>query len=125
VTLFRTTFDTDDSRFTPSFLFRQSLVKAAKTARAITIRGATDSLTRTDASERIAKARAENARKYLIANGVDPAKLKSSFIAAGGFVADNSTPAGRSKNRRVDIEVIKQDKAIVSVSGQPHTGAAQ
>jgi outer membrane protein OmpA-like peptidoglycan-associated protein len=125
VVLFRTTFDNDDSRFAPSLMFRRALLKAAQTGQAISIRGATDSANRTLGSERIAKERAENVRKYLVANGIDPAKLKSSFVAAGGFIADNSTSDGRSKNRRVEIEVLKQGKSKNTSNGHPTAGAAK
>ena len=32
----------------------------------------------------------------------------------GGFVADNSTPEGRAKNRRVDIELVNTKLAKLS-----------
>lgn len=105
--MFRSFFANGDTQFKPSPYFQQALVKAAIDGHSIAICGATDARLRTPASEAIARLRAESARKFLVDKGVDPAKVKTKFLAAGGFIADNSAPAGRMKNRRVDIEVIK------------------
>lgn len=111
VVLFRSFFGNGDAQFVPSPFFQRALVKAAMEGQSIDIWGATDARVKTPASEAIARQRAEAARNFLVAKGVDPAKVKTNFLAAGGFVADNSVPEGRMKNRRVDIEVIKPANA--------------
>ncbi|WLI91073.1 OmpA family protein [Massilia sp. R2A-15] len=105
VVLFRSFFSNGDAQFVPSPVFQQALVKAAMEGQSIAIWGATDARVKTPASEAIARQRAKAARNFLVGNGVDPAKVRTHFLAAGGFVADNSVPEGRMKNRRVDIEV--------------------
>lgn len=111
VVLFRSFFANGDAQFVPSLFFQRALVKAAMEGQSIAIWGATDARVKTPASETIARQRAEAARSFLVAQGVDPAKVKTNFLAAGGFVADNSAPEGRMKNRRVDIEVTKSVNA--------------
>ncbi len=70
------------------------------------MRGYTDSPVIDDANRKIALARALAARQYLIAQGVDPKKIRAYYKSAGGFIADNGTQEGRAKNRRVDIEIV-------------------
>lgn len=69
----------------------------------VRIIGHTDS-TGTDAlNDRLSVERAESARQYLTARGVDP---RSVVIAGRGErepIADNSSEAGRARNRRVEI----------------------
>ena len=53
-------------------------------------------------------------RRPLIGQGVDAKKIRAFYNSAGGFVADNSTPEGRAKNRRVDIELVNTKLAKLS-----------
>ncbi len=104
---FRITFAEDDATFLPSPAFRQALLRAAGSSQVVSILGASDSATTTAKSETAAATRAENVSTFLIANGIDPSKLKSTSVPSGAFIADNSTTAGKSMNRRVDIQIIK------------------
>jgi chemotaxis protein MotB len=55
----------------------------------------------------LSSARAATVVRYFIeAQGFDPAKLTAMSAAEFRPIADNSTPEGRSKNRRIDIYVI-------------------
>jgi outer membrane protein OmpA-like peptidoglycan-associated protein len=90
------------------------LVPAAKAADRITVRGFTDSPVIDEHNTRIALARALAARQYLIEQGVDAKKIRAFYNSAGGFVADNNTPEGRAKNRRVDIELVNTKLAKLS-----------
>jgi len=42
-------------------------------------------------------------KRLLIAQGVDPARIRLFARSAGAFVADNRTAEGRAQNRRVEI----------------------
>ena len=64
----------------------------------------TDSWTDNPADRSIAQSRAVRAREFLLANGIDAGKIRTTFQASGGYLADNATPAGRALNRRVEIE---------------------
>jgi outer membrane protein OmpA-like peptidoglycan-associated protein len=47
--------------------------------------------------------RAQSARNYLVARGVDPARIAIAGRGEREPIADNSTEAGRARNRRVEI----------------------
>jgi outer membrane protein OmpA-like peptidoglycan-associated protein len=81
------------------------LSDAARTAQLIVIRGRTDGRTDTAGEARVAKARAEAVRSYLVAQGIDTARIRATYQATGDFIADNQTEAGRALNRRAEIEV--------------------
>lgn len=44
-------------------------------------------------------------RDYLVAAGVDPARIRATYQPIGDHVADNSSDSGRGLNRRVEIEL--------------------
>lgn len=73
----------------------------------VTVEGHTDSFGGDDANIKLSKVRAEAVRTYLLANMSD---RKSDTIAAEGFgetrpIANNETPEGRTKNRRIDLMI--------------------
>ena len=105
-TIYRVRFGFAQADFTLSEEAKATLLPAARAARLINVRGRTDSAVADEANERIARARAEAARAFLIANGVEASRIRTFAQAAGGFVAPNNTEEGRAKNRRVEIELI-------------------
>ena len=84
-----------------------ALVEEAKTAPLVVLRGRTDGTTDSSAESRIAQARANAVRDYLIAAGVDAARIRTTHQPSGDHLADNRNPQGRSLNRRVEIEVYR------------------
>ncbi|MCV2438576.1 OmpA family protein [Paucibacter sp. DJ2R-2] len=84
-----------------------ALVEAAKAAPLVVIRGRTDGSSATPAEIRIASGRAKAAFDFLVAAGVQPDRIRSTYQANGDHAADNSTPEGRSRNRRVEIEIYR------------------
>ena len=78
----------------------------AKGAALVTIRGRTSTNRPSAQDESLALARAISARTYLIAHGVSPLKITLNYASAADFIADNSTPAGRLQNQRVEIDII-------------------
>ena len=45
-------------------------------------------------------------KRFLVAQGIAPAKIRLFVRSAGAFVADNSTSVGRARNRRVEIQFV-------------------
>lgn len=73
----------------------------------IRIEGHTDSQGAAKANQRLSQRRVDSVKKYL----VDHHGLSSAQLIAIGYgeqrsIADNTTPAGRSKNRRVEFKVL-------------------
>jgi outer membrane protein OmpA-like peptidoglycan-associated protein len=46
-------------------------------------------------------------RDYLVAAGVDPARIRATYQPAGDHVAENASASGRGLNRRVEIELYR------------------
>ena len=84
-----------------------ALVEEAKVAPLVLLRGRTDGTADSSAESRIAQARANAVRDYLVASGVDPTRIRTTHQPSGDHLADNRTPQGRSLNRRVEIEVYR------------------
>jgi outer membrane protein OmpA-like peptidoglycan-associated protein len=102
--VFRVTEDFAKTDFKPSDEVKKSILAAAAQADAIEIRGRTDSEIVNPADRKIAIERANNARLFLISNGIASKKIRVTYLSAQGFVADNSTAEGKAQNRRVELE---------------------
>ena len=82
---------------------RLRLVEAAKSASLITLYCRGDRRTQSATASKAMLRRGVHVKRYLVAQGVDPARIRIFVRSTGGFVADNATLAGRAKNRRVEI----------------------
>ncbi|MFD0666140.1 OmpA family protein [Ramlibacter sp. MAHUQ-53] len=69
----------------------------------VRIIGHTDSTGGDAFNERLSVQRAEAARDYLVARGVNPRQVQVAGRGEREPVADNGTEAGRARNRRVEI----------------------
>ncbi|MBX7183919.1 MAG: OmpA family protein [Vicinamibacteria bacterium] len=69
----------------------------------VEIRGHTDSVGGDAANLTLSEARAAAVRTWLVSHGVDGARIASRGYGKTQPVADNSTDAGRAKNRRVEL----------------------
>lgn len=84
-----------------------ALVEEAKTAPLVVLRGRTDGTSDSSVESRIAQTRANAVRDYLVAAGVDPARIRTTHQPSGDYLADNNSQRGRNLNRRVEIEVYR------------------
>lgn len=71
------------------------------------ITGFTDNFGTKESNLQVSVKRAENVAKYLTKKGIDKTRLLYTGSGALYPVADNTSPDGREKNRRVEIELIK------------------
>lgn len=76
---------------------------AAASDRHVLVEGHTDSTGRADFNLKLSQLRAESVKSVLVANGVSPERIEVHGYGATKPVASNSTPSGRSQNRRVEI----------------------
>ena len=67
------------------------------------IRGYTDSTGNASYNQTLSVNRAQSVATYLSQHGVQPNRLQAEGFGASSPIADNSTAAGREKNRRVEI----------------------
>ena len=71
----------------------------------LTIEGHTDSTGTEAFNQTLSEKRADNVRDYLVAQGLPATSISAQGLGESSPVADNSTAAGRQKNRRVEIVV--------------------
>ena len=107
-------FDTGRAALKPNFApilnqFASSLNQHPVTT--ITIIGHTDSTGSDAINNPLSVQRANAARDYLVSRGVAGARIGSDGRGAREPIGDNNTPAGRDKNRRVEIFVAEQTAA--------------
>jgi outer membrane protein OmpA-like peptidoglycan-associated protein len=55
----------------------------------------------------LSRKRAASVKAFLISQGVSPERVKIEYYGITRPVASNDTTEGRNKNRRVDIEIVK------------------
>ena len=107
--VFTVRFDFGSTRFVIPTDVAATLVEDAKASPLVMLRGRTDGTSDAPAESRIARDRAAAVRDYLVAAGVDPARIRATYQPAGDHVADNVSAGGRGLNRRVEIEL---DRAL-------------
>ncbi len=105
--VFTVRFDFGSTRFVIPTDVAATLVEDAKASPLVMLRGRTDGTTDAPAESRIARNRAAAVRDYLVAAGVDPARIRATYQPAGDHVADNVSAGGRGLNRRVEIELYR------------------
>ena len=105
--VFTVRFDFGSTRVVIPTDVAATLVEDAKASPLVMLRGRTDGTSDAPAESRIARDRAAAVRDYLVAAGVDPARIRATYQPAGDHVADNVSAGGRGLNRRVEIEVYR------------------
>ena len=73
------------------------------------VEGHTDSVGRESTNQRLSDSRANAVKDYLTANGVDQFRLSSRGYGESNPIASNRTRAGRAQNRRVEINLVKDN----------------
>ncbi|MFS2018380.1 OmpA family protein [Massilia sp. CT11-108] len=101
-------FDTNRSDIKPNF--RPILDRFAQTlnenpATNVTIIGHTDNTGSDQINQPLSLDRAAHTRDYLTARGINPARITVEGRASREPIANNDDPAGRARNRRVEIYV--------------------
>jgi len=103
------TFDTDRSDVRSSFypvLDSVVLVLEKFNQTNVRVSGHTDSTGSQEHNQALSLQRARSVTAYLESRGVAPLRIESVGYGEDRPVADNATAAGRSQNRRVEIEIL-------------------
>lgn len=103
--VFRVTHDYAKTEFKPSDAMKDKILSASRTGNSIEVKGRTDAFHTNDGDRKIAIERANNARRFLVENGIENKKIQTTFLSARDYIADNTTAEGRALNRRVEIKV--------------------
>jgi len=105
--VFTVRFDFGSTRVVIPADVAATVVEDAKASPLVMLRGRTDGTSDAPAESRIARDRAAAVRDYLVAAGVDPARIRATYQPTGDHVADNASAGGRGLNRRVEIEMYR------------------
>ncbi len=103
-------FAVDDHRLSP--LAQRKLLDLVRTMKRyprlkLEIRGYTDATASMEYNLNLSLRRAAAVRKFMAAYGIPPTRLKLAALSEQDPIADNSTPEGRAKNRRVEFRIIR------------------
>ncbi len=71
----------------------------------VEVQGHTDNVGKYESNKTLSHKRAEAVEKYLENKGINADKIKGMGYGSDRPIADNKTPAGRAKNRRVEFNV--------------------
>ena len=74
----------------------------------VSLEGYTDSIGSDAYNQTLSEKRAEAVKDYLVAHGVNAARIQASGHGKSNPVASNKTPAGRAENRRVEMLILSQ-----------------
>jgi OmpA-OmpF porin, OOP family len=74
----------------------------------IKIEGHTDNMGEVEKNLRISRERAEAVKTYLTENGIEANRIATAGFGMSKPIADNGTPEGKAKNRRIEAFVVKK-----------------
>lgn len=77
-----------------------------KTAVTIEIAGHTDNVGSDDDNKKLSQQRADAVKNYLIQKGIVASRMKTQGFGSLQPIADNSTEAGKQKNRRTELKIM-------------------
>jgi len=70
----------------------------------LTVEGHTDNTGKADANKKLSQKRADSVKEYLAGKGVDASRITAIGYGSEKPIDTNKTPAGRAKNRRVELK---------------------
>ncbi|MBF0272363.1 MAG: OmpA family protein [Magnetococcales bacterium] len=100
-------FKSDKDQIEPvSFPLLDSVVTVLKNNPSVKVevQGHTDSTGTAVRNDKLSKARAQSVKKYLVGKGIAANRLTTAGFGPSKPIATNDNPAGRAKNRRVELK---------------------
>jgi outer membrane protein OmpA-like peptidoglycan-associated protein len=77
----------------------------------VRIEGHTDNVGRDDRNLDLSQRRAESVKRWLVEHGIEESRLTAEGLGETRPIADNTTPAGRQTNRRVEFHLVQNTSA--------------
>lgn len=71
------------------------------------INGYTDNVGKAAANQKLSQNRANAIRDYLVSKSIDTTRMNAKGFGSKNPIADNKTPEGRQRNRRVEFVIVK------------------
>jgi len=75
----------------------------------IRITGHTDNVGDRDSNAKLSQARADAVKQYLVDKGVAADRIETRGAGPDEPIADNDTPAGQQKNRRIEFKLLERE----------------
>ncbi|HFQ89547.1 MAG TPA: OmpA family protein [Desulfobulbus sp.] len=88
------------------------------------VAGYTDNIGDAARNLKVSEARARRVLNYLVSKGIAPDRLVARGYGEADPVADNSTPAGRARNRRVELHILPATAATPPAAAPAEAPAA-
>lgn len=98
------------------------VIKDNPQIRKISVEGHTDSDGSLKYNQSLSERRAAAVMQYLVDHGVPQERLASQGFGESKAIADNATPEGKEKNRRVEFIILAQDQVKKTFEIDPKTG---
>ncbi len=73
----------------------------------VLFRGHTDNTGSVDGNNKLSASRALAVKAKLVEKGIDASRVSTKGMGSVEPIADNATPEGRAKNRRIDVSIVK------------------
>lgn len=89
----------------------------------MTVEGHTDDVGTDKHNDELSQGRAESVMAYLVKRGVAPERLEAKGFGERRPIADNGSAEGRSKNRRVELHILKSKGQPEAPGAKPETPA--
>jgi outer membrane protein OmpA-like peptidoglycan-associated protein len=99
-----------------------SVIKENPQIRRLSIEGHTDADGSDKYNQKLSEGRAKSVKDYLVEHGIDEGMLDSKGLGESKPIADNETPEGKEKNRRVEFMITAQDEVKEVYEVDPKTG---
>ena len=114
-------FDHHDLRPDAVAALNELISKLASSSRVsrVTVVGHTDSIGSVAYNQKLSERRAESARSYLVAHGIDADQIDIRGEGELNPTFPNDTRANRQKNRRVDVDFLSIEETTAAVPAPP------
>ncbi len=84
----------------------------------ILVEGHTDSAGSDEYNMTLSKQRATSVTDYLVSKGIDKSRFDTKWYGENQPVGDNSTAAGKTKNRRVELAIVASEELVQEAKQQ-------